>query len=124
MEIMDTGSSGRSESAVKSEILLALGMIPWIMVWNNPTGVARGMTRGQPIRFGLPGAADILGVAGPGGRAIAIEVKRPGGRQRPAQKKFQTAFEARGGIYVLAHSAQEAKTILSERLNRNLMACR
>lgn len=41
------------------------------------------------------------------GTAFAIEVKRPGGRQSPAQREFQAAWEAAGGWYILASSVDD-----------------
>lgn len=41
------------------------------------------------------------------GRALAIEVKRATGRQSPEQAAFQKAWEARGGLYILARSVED-----------------
>lgn len=41
------------------------------------------------------------------GTAFAIEVKRPGGRQSPAQREFQTAWEQAGGWYMVASSLDD-----------------
>jgi len=41
------------------------------------------------------------------GQGVAVETKRPkGGRQSPEQKKWQKAWEAVGGIYILANSVE------------------
>jgi hypothetical protein len=41
------------------------------------------------------------------GKAFGIEVKAQRGQQRDAQKKWQAAWEKRGGIYILAKSLQD-----------------
>jgi hypothetical protein len=41
------------------------------------------------------------------GRAFAIEVKTEKGKQRLAQAAWQSAWEKRGGIYVLARSVED-----------------
>ena len=41
------------------------------------------------------------------GRAFGIEVKTAKGKQRDAQKKWQEAWEKRGGIYILARSVED-----------------
>jgi hypothetical protein len=55
---------------------------------------------GRLIRFGLPGASDLIACID--GRAFFIEVKVGRDRQRPEQRKFQAAVERAGGRYVLA----------------------
>ena len=47
-----------------------------------------------------------MGVIAPG-RAFGIEVKTAKGQQREAQKKWQAAWEKRGGIYILARSLED-----------------
>jgi hypothetical protein len=41
------------------------------------------------------------------GRAIAIEVKSPTGRQSERQRRWQAAHEAAGGVYLLCRDAGE-----------------
>lgn len=57
--------------------------------------------RGNPRRIGITGEADIQGTM-PGGRSIAVEVKTGNATQTADQKRWQAAFEARGGLFVLA----------------------
>ena len=52
-----------------------------------------------------PGLPDIQAVKD--GRTIYIEIKRPGGRQSPGQKKFQQELEAAGGIYIIAREVDD-----------------
>ena len=52
-----------------------------------------------------PGLPDLQAVKE--GRTIYIEIKRPGGRQSPGQKKFQQELEAVGGAYILAKNVRD-----------------
>lgn len=87
--------------------------------WNNESGtgwVGKLMGRNKagqtvlsnarPVAFGLPGSADILGVL-ISGHALAAEAKTGTGRQQKNQGNFQTAWEKRGGIYVLFRSVDQ-----------------
>jgi hypothetical protein len=55
---------------------------------------------GRLIRFGSPGASDLIACID--GKFIAIEVKFGADRWRPEQRKFAAAVEAAGGHYLLA----------------------
>ena len=46
------------------------------------------------------------------GQAIAIETKAPRGKQSEAQRDWQLAFEAVGGIYILPRSVEEVWAVL------------
>lgn len=95
------------ETAIKNEILLELSRHPQALVWNSPCGTFRSMTDpSRVIRIGPPGRADLIGVIG--GRAVAIEVKTSTGRLRVEQERWRDAFQARGGIWVLARSVDDA----------------
>ena len=97
------------ERDIKAAILLALGRRPDVLAWNHPTGLARSLTPPyQPVTYGLVGSADIIGVLGPDGRAIAVEVKTATGRQSEQQRKFEAAFRRCGGLYILARSVDDA----------------
>lgn len=87
--------------------MLAVGNLPGVRVWRNNTGALRDAT-GQLIRFGLKGSADILGIVGPAGRFLAIEVKAPRGRLSEHQQNFRAMVESLGGLYVVARSPGEA----------------
>lgn len=52
-----------------------------------------------------PGLPDIQAIKG--GRTVYIELKRPGGKQRPAQIDFQRDLEAAGGEYVLCRGIED-----------------
>lgn len=55
---------------------------------------------------GMKGISDILGVL-PGGRFLAIECKRPGGRESPSQVEFQERVVSLGGVAMCVSSVEE-----------------
>ena len=122
-----------TESQIKRAILAAYGSREDLYLWNAPSGVAVSVDGKRPVRYGVPGQADIMGVWRRGayyetarfvgmlssqmvpihyGQAIAIEVKRPGGQQSEAQRKWQAVWTRVGGIYVLARSVDDVAAVL------------
>lgn len=109
----------KRESLIKAEVLKFLGLEKSIMIWNNPTGVAKTMDGKRVIKFGLEGSADIMGVQAVTitpdmigqtiGRLVAIETKTKTGKQRKQQSNFQKAIEARGALYILARDIADVK---------------
>ncbi len=97
-----------SEALLQQQIRLTLGQRDDVMLFRINVGKFRPLDGHQQrvIQSAPEGTPDLLGVMTPG-RAIAIEVKAPKGRQRDAQVAFQKAWEARGGIYVLAKSIED-----------------
>jgi VRR-NUC domain len=77
------------------------------IVYRNNGGVAKyGEAR---VRYGLaPGSADLIGVLIPSGRFLAIEVKMPGKHLEPDQVRWRDVVLRAGGLYVTAHSVEEA----------------
>ena len=99
------------EAKLKHEILLDVGARPNVRVWSNQTGQA--WTRsGHPIKYGLVGSADIIGILKPSGRFLAIEVKSPIGVQEPEQIAFETMVRAMGGVYILARTLADVTSWL------------
>ena len=101
------------EQLVQQQILSALGAWRGLTVWRNNTGTLRDST-GRPVRFGLVGSADVLGVAAPGGRLVALEVKAPGRHPTPQQAAFGAMVQRHGGLYLVVHSLEEALVGLAE----------
>lgn len=114
-----------SETTIQARILAEIGALPWLRIWRNNTGqawtgnkvekirshntihVGPGdvvIRRAHPIRFGIPGSADLTGIVNPTGQRLDIEVKTPTGRQSQNQKNYQKMVETMGGIYILARS--------------------
>ena len=99
-----------------------------VLVWRCNTGAARvpgKRGRARVLRFGLPGQADISGLACTPRRAgtrLEIECKAPelgpraAGRMSPAQKLFELDVRKFGGIYLIVHSATECLALLDAEL--------
>lgn len=62
--------------------------------------------RGQLLRFGVTGAADITGIL-PNGIRLEIECKMPGRHPTPEQGAFLQAIRANNGVALVVHSVQE-----------------
>lgn len=126
----------KSEKAIQNETLIAVTALPGIMAWRENSAFAwagedvraragsmirvtadmKILRNSRPIRAGIPGIGDIMGVGE--GRAFALEVKDDTGRQEESQIRFQRVFEKAGGAYGLVRSAEEAvdflrRTVLS-----------
>lgn len=95
------------EHLIQQMILARLGSVHGLTLWRNNTGAMRD-ARGQLVKFGSPGSADLLGLVAPDGRFVAIEVKAAGGRQTALQLSWQRMVERHGGLYIVATSADEA----------------
>lgn len=80
-------------------------------VVRNTVGVAE--TDGRAFRYGLgTGSPDLVGMLR-GGRAFAVEVKRPGQKLRAEQQAWFKSFYTWGGLGGVATSVDEALAILS-----------
>jgi len=65
-------------------------------------GVGRPLGRAHIVRYGIRGAADIIGILAPRGGWIAIEVKVGKDTLRPGQLVFRGIIERSGGLYLVA----------------------
>lgn len=61
--------------------------------------------------------ADLGGIAGPTGTRVEIECKAGAGRQSEAQRNYERMIKKHGGIYILARSAEQAKSDLEAELS-------
>ena len=101
---MANESQYRLHQELVAEILCELSKPQYnCRVWKNATGTALSMDGHRVIKFGVPGAPDIIGLRWPG-QFIGIEVKTGSGRQNPDQVSFQKMIESLGGIYIVARS--------------------
>lgn len=125
-----------SEKALLNKALIEVTAQPDTMAWRNNTGMAwqgeqvrirTGQTitvqpgmvvlkDARPIRFGLPGSGDILGLTR--GFAFSLEAKAQGGRLEVSQPKFQAAWERAGGAYSVFRSVEEAVAVPQRLLRR------
>ena len=86
----------------------ALGKICWYARMNSGAGKLQYGTSkaSQFIRFGFPGMPDVLGQL-PGGRLLAIEVKRPSGRVTEDQAAFIEKARGSGALAFVARSVSD-----------------
>ena len=99
-----------SEAQIQAHILVAVTALPGAMLWRQNTGVAH-TDSGRTVRFSRPGTPDILGVLR--GRAIGIECKSETGRLSSDQRHWCDAWQAAGGLYVVARSVSDALEALA-----------
>lgn len=99
-----------SEAVILKRVMLEASRIG-LRVWRNHTG---GITdaNGAFHRFGLcPGSSDLIGIA-PGGRFVAIEVKRPGGKISEKQENFIDFVNKMGGFGIIIDDEKKLKPAL------------
>jgi len=80
-----------------------------IMRWLRARGAHVIKTYGGPYRRGLP---DLIGVYR--GRALALEVKRPGGKPTKLQEYELGRWAAAGAVAGVVTSVEDAKRLLEE----------
>jgi hypothetical protein len=95
----------RSETDIQRVILAAL----------RATGIPSWRTNATARSYRMasnPGFPDIVGIVPDTGQFLAIEVKRPGGRQSPEQLEFQATVERSNGLYIVAESLDDVIPII------------
>jgi hypothetical protein len=70
---------------------------------------------GSYIPSGCKGVSDILGIL-PGGRFLAIEVKRPGGKATQLQQQFIDNVNDKKGLAFIAYSVDDVAAVLGGKL--------
>lgn len=101
------------EAELQQAILATLGARPDLRLWRQNTGMAFSPDGKRAVRFGVPGQADLSGILA-GGRRLEIEIKGPRGRQTPEQMFFGAMIARFGGLYIVAHSLQDAVSAIEE----------
>jgi hypothetical protein len=102
------GVKGDREADILKSCLAYL-KVRGIFAWRaNSGGTMMGEgARKRFVRFnGAPGCSDVVGVL-PGGRVLALEVKRPGGRPTGKQQLFLDTVRRLGGLALCVHSLEE-----------------
>lgn len=96
------------ERDIQAEVRLALGALPWVVLWRNAQ--ASGRIDGRWVQGGLgEGSADLVGLVGPQGRFFALELKRPrGGVVSAEQRAWMAIVNRLGGYAAVCRSAAEA----------------
>ena len=101
-----------TERQVEAAIQEAFRYRHRITLWKIDAG-GRGLRRGQSERngggTGIPaGFPDLLGLEPVSGRAVFIEVKRPGGKPAPHQAMFLALLRSMGAVAFCADSVDSA----------------
>lgn len=112
----------RLEKTIQNQIRLALGREPDLTLWRNNTGHASYEAASGPrtVRYGLlRGSSDLVGILAPGGRFLALEVKRPGKEATEEQALFLALVRRRGGFAAVVCSVEEARAAV-DRARRGL----
>lgn len=91
------------EAEILSQIIMYL-RVRGCVVWRQNQGAMPAVNpatgKRRFVRFAsADGISDIIGCL-PGGRLLAVEVKRPGGKPRPNQQAFLDALRAKGAFAV------------------------
>ena len=97
-------------SLLKSEIFKKYGCDPRLRLWNNPTGLFT-TTYGIPIKIGIKGQADILGIRKSDGKLIGIELKCGSDFLKPEQKNWAAMIRLFGGIVIEARCVEDVENI-------------
>ncbi|MBO9539662.1 hypothetical protein J7643_03620 [bacterium] len=103
------------EAEIQAAVLRVLGARPDLRLWRANSGAAIDSRTGRMVRFGIPGQADLSGILA-SGRRLEIEIKGPRGSQTPEQLHFGAMITRFGGLYVVAHSLEEAVFAVEEAL--------
>ena len=106
------------EGSIQWEILKMLRKHPKVgLVWRQNSMTAKFSNRDGTTRFvkanSAKGMSDIMGTL-KDGRALAIEVKKPGESVEPHQQAFLDKINASGGVAFVARSVDDANDKLRE----------
>lgn len=101
-----------TEASVQRAVLQCLELLG-VDAWRQNVGVFRAEHKGKVryIRCGLKGQADVMGIL-PGGRMLAIEVKRPGKGPTADQVAFMRRVNRLGGVAFWATSSDVVEDVL------------
>lgn len=101
----------KPETLLSDAIRGALSLEPGLLIWRNSNGVFRA--RGFVVHAGLPsGSADLIGVLGPAGRFVAIEIKMPGQKADLHQAQWLEGVRRAGGFACVVTSVEEARAAI------------
>lgn len=105
------------EAYLQAAIRLALGLEEGLALWLNPAGIAEHTNaagRSQRTRYGVgKGGADLIGVLGPTGRFVALEVKTESGRLKPHQAAWLALVRKLGGFACVVRSVGDARAAIA-----------
>jgi VRR-NUC domain len=90
---------------------------PQIRVWRSNRIDAMAVGRGGKVRrvkAGVDGQADIMGIIGPSGKMLQIEVKVGKDKLSKQQRAFCKMIVDHGGIYLVAPNVSTALLVLGD----------
>lgn len=102
-----------SDERVNETMLLIMQRVPNIRVFRQNVAKLPDRT-GRWIQFGVPGMADIGGIAGPEGWRVEIEMKPTERKAHQSkktverQRRWRAMIDGLGGIYILARGENDA----------------
>lgn len=109
-ELPELRKPGTKKKKTGAESAIVSACIKWLywhgcFVWRHNTGMLRD-AENRPIRFGLKGSADIIGMT-PKGRFLAVECKAGKKDLTEDQLGFKSKVLSRGGLYLLARGTDD-----------------
>jgi hypothetical protein len=110
----------KSHSDACNLVRLAISRIGGLVL-EYKTGALKD-EHGRLIRFGSPGASDLIACIG--GRFVAIEVKVGADRWRPEQQRFAAAVKAAGGLHVVARFSEVEDGVETLRAAMSCQECK
>ncbi len=107
------------ENTIQKQILEAFKKLG-IFCWRNNTGMVK-TRHGSFVHYGKVGSGDIIGLVGPAGKFLSVEVKAPKGIASPEQIEFRETIRNAGGIAIVAESLNSAITQLESAMGGNFL---
>ncbi len=104
----------KSNEAALVKAVLGYLKLRGIFAWRCNSGMLRG-AGGGPVRFGIPGMSDVLGIL-PGGKFLAIECKVGKNKPTKAQQAFLELVKGYGGVAFVAYSLDDVIEAIGARL--------
>jgi len=101
---------GKKETKIQNDIRLKCSDIAILFRINVFDGLT---STGQYVKSGVPkGYSDLSGVRKSDGKAVFIEVKKPGGAIRPEQINFIEQMQISNALAGFARSVEDARKII------------
>lgn len=117
-----------SEKEFMNDAAVEVSSYPDTLIWRENTGMAwqgdpvraavgqyvrvepgmKILRKARPIRFGLPGIGDLVGIVTR--KPTVIETKTLTGPQREKQGIFAEMWQKAGGVYILARTMKDIRS--------------
>jgi hypothetical protein len=106
-----TPSAEAGLSRAVRDLLALLARRHPLLYWRANSGTI--FTEGRAIRGAPAGTPDYVLILPPAGRAVGVELKAARGRQTAAQRQWQAAAAAAGGLYWLVRDVNDLRRLLA-----------